>query len=109
MGSIYVLNLNTQDHEDRYDGVDYQFPAKPPHGSPIAVLIPKEAATHMFGWNLKDKTDVLVRLGKATEYDPKSKNFVQVKGAIQWLANFVFDEVAQVQQSTLEKRTPSLV
>ena len=57
---VYVTNKNEDLlHQDRFNGVDYFFePGKP-------EIVPVEAATHMFGWNKKDKTENLVRLGWA--------------------------------------------
>jgi|SRR5208282_3191604 len=101
MGSIFVINTNAEPHQDRYDGEEYVFPPKEP------ILVPKEAATHMFGWNMKDKTDTLVRLGWATRYDPVLKNFVENPEGVKRLAGFLFDEVATVQKSSLAKHKPA--
>ena len=107
MGSIFVINTNADDHVDRYNGEEYIFPGKKDEKDPgTPVLVPKEAATHMFGWNLPDKTDTLVRLGWATRYDPKQKCFVEDSSGIKRLAGFVFDEVATVQKSVLERARP---
>ena len=95
MDGIFVTNTNKFTHEDRYDGEDYIFPTGE------KVYIPKAAATHLFGWNLKDKTDALVRLGWAMKYDPAAKNYVEDKEGVQKLAGFVFEEAMIVAKSSL--------
>jgi hypothetical protein len=95
MDGIFVTNKNPELHADRYNGEDYVFPPGE------KVFVPKAAATHMLGWNMKDKSDALVRLGKAMRYDPALKNFVEDSEGVRWLANFVFDEAVMVPQSTL--------
>jgi hypothetical protein len=103
---IFVTNMNGVDpkgvidpkvaftHEDRYDGEDFVFPPGE------RVLISAEAATHMFGRNLVDKTDTLLRLGWANKYDPKSKNMVEDKDGVKRLAAFVFEEAVMVAKSS---------
>ena len=96
MGSqVFVTNRNKFHHTDRFNGEDYEFPAGK------AVLIPVDAAIHMFGYGLKDKTDTLVRLGWAMKLDEEGKRFVDDPEGIRKLAGFVFDEAVTVQQSSL--------
>lgn len=54
---LTVTNKNNFDFDGRYNGVDYRFP----QGKTVAV--PDDAAKHIFGVGLGDKTDVLVRHG----------------------------------------------
>jgi hypothetical protein len=101
MDGIFVTNKNKFLHTDRYDGEDFVFPPGE------KVFISKPAATHMFGWNLNDTTEVLVRLGWATAYDKELKNFVEDKEGVAKLANFVFDEAVMVSKSSLAKAIES--
>jgi hypothetical protein len=58
---VYVTNKNDFVHHDRFNGQDFIFhPNK-------AEVVPFEAASHMFGWNKKDKTPTLLRLGWAND------------------------------------------
>jgi hypothetical protein len=97
MDGIFVTNTNKFVHTDRYDGEDFIFPPGD------KVYISKAAATHMFGWNLNDTSEVLVRLGWAMAYDKDLKNFIENKEGVQKLANFVFDEAVMVSKSSLAK------
>jgi hypothetical protein len=107
---IYVINMNGVDaktgeidpdraftHIDRYDGDEYVFPPKE------RVLVPKAAATHMLGWNMPDKSEVLVRLGWAMTYDPAKKDFTENPDGVKKLARFVFDDAVMVAASSLRK------
>jgi hypothetical protein len=99
---IFVTNKNDFVHQDRYDGEEYVFPPGE------RVLIPSEAATHMLGFNLPDKSEALVRLGWATMYDPAAKNYVENPDGVKRLARFVFDEAVMVSKSSLlEKLAPA--
>ena len=71
MDGIFVTNRNKEPHTDSYDGEEFSFPPN------VRVFIPKDAAVHMLGWNQKDKTEVLVRLGWAMKYDPATKNYAE--------------------------------
>lgn len=95
---IFVTNTNDFDHVDRYDGEEYVFPPKE------RVMIPFEAAVHLFGHNLVDKTDTLVRLGWAQRYDPDKKQFVEDPNGVKKLARFIFDEAVMVSKSSLERK-----
>ena len=105
---IYVINMNGVDaktgridpdlafsHVDHYNGEEFVFPPKE------RVLVPKAAAAHMLGWNMPDKSEVLVRLGWAMTYDPKSKSFVENPEGVKKLARFLFDEAVMIPKSSL--------
>ena len=81
---IFVTNKNDFLHEDRYAGDDYCFPPGE------KVLIPIDAARHMFGFQNPDKTDALVRLGWTTKLDPVRGRFVPDEDGPRKLARFVF-------------------
>jgi hypothetical protein len=95
---IFVTNTNEFDHVDRYDGEEYIFP----QGE--RVMIPWEAAVHLFGHNLKDKTETLVRLGWAMRYDEGKKQFVEDADGVRKLGRFVFEEAVMVSKSSLERK-----
>jgi hypothetical protein len=96
---IFVTNKNDFVHQDRYDGEDYVFPPGE------RVLIPSEAATHMLGFNLPDKSEALVRLGWSMTYDHTAKTYVENPEGVKKLAKFVFDEAVMVSKSSLLERT----
>ena len=95
MSSVYVTNKNDFLHQDRYDGEDYFFPPGE------TVLLPVDAAVHLFGYGLKDKTEVLVRLGWAMRYDTTAKNYVEDETGVQRLAGFVFEQAVLSRASAL--------
>lgn len=98
MDGIFVTNTNEFSHVDRYDGEEFVFvPGE-------KVYIPKAAATHLFGWNMPDKSEALTRLGWAMVYDPKAKTFVEDVQGVKKLAKFVFDEAVMVSKSSLAER-----
>lgn len=84
---IFVRNTGDFDHSDSYNGQDFDFPKGE------RVLIPVEAAMHMFGFNRVDKTDNLSRLGWA--------NLPNDQGAKQ-LAKFVFTQAVMIEQPVEE-------
>lgn len=93
MGSVYVTNTNEETHTDRYDGEDYLFhPGE-------RTLVPEDAACHMLGYRLLDKTETLVRLGKAMKYDPQLRNYGENPEGVRWLANFRFEEAVMTPRS----------
>jgi hypothetical protein len=102
MGSVFVTNTNDFQHQDRFDGVDFLFPSNE------KVLIPTDAAVHMFGYQQPDKSETLVRLGWAMRYDPTTKNFEEDKEGVRKLANFVFEEAVMVSKSSVERRQPEI-
>jgi len=95
MNSVFVTNTNKEPHSDRYDGEDFVFPPGE------AVLIPREAAVHMLGYQLVDKTDTLVRLGWAMKYDPVTKTQIENADGVKRLAHFVFEEAVMTPRSAL--------
>jgi hypothetical protein len=83
---IFVTNKNTFNHQDSYDGEVFDFPPN------VQVMIPFNAALHMFAYQNPDKTEALLRLGWANKYDPAVKNYVEDPEGVRKLANFVFEE-----------------
>lgn len=59
MIKVVVYNGSGAPHKDRFDGIDYSFPVGE------AVVIPRDAAVHIFGMGLTDKSRHLTRLGWA--------------------------------------------
>jgi hypothetical protein len=102
MRTVFVTNKNDFQHADRFDGEDFVFPPKQ------QVAIPHDAAVHMFGYQLEDKSETLVRLGWAMKYDPATKNFEEDKEGVRKLANFVFEEAVMVSRSSLERKQPEI-
>jgi hypothetical protein len=92
MREIFVTNTNDFHFEDMFDGVEYQFPPNE------RVIVPVDAATHIFGFNMPDKTAVLSRLGWGFKYDPKSKTFTNDDEAPKRLAKFVFTRAIMVEE-----------
>jgi hypothetical protein len=92
---VFVTNQNKEVHSDRYDSEEYVFPPGE------AVLVPIEAAVHMLGYRLVDKTDTLVRLGWAMKYDPVAKTYVEDVVGVKRLAHFVFEEAVMTPKSAL--------
>lgn len=88
MNEIFVTNKNEFPHEDAYDGQPFMFMP----GEKVALT--RHAATHMFGFNLKDKTETLVRLGWA--------NLANEEGVTR-LRKFVFTEAQLVERPIEEK------
>ena len=93
MPEIFVTNHNDFHHSDRYNGVDFEFPPKE------RVAIPTEAATHMFGFNMPDKNEILTRLGWATMYDPTIKQWANDPSGVKKLARFVFTRAKMVEET----------
>jgi len=56
---IFVRNNSGSDFQDRYDGIDHVFP----DGKLVECSI--EAARHIFGYGVEDKTQHMIRLGWA--------------------------------------------
>jgi hypothetical protein len=96
---IFVTNKNSFVHQDRYDGEDFVFPPGE------RVLISSDAATHLFAFNLPDKSEALVRLGWSMTYDPEKKTYVENLEGVKKLARFVFDEAVMVSKSSLLEKT----
>lgn len=83
MREIFVTNRNDFHHSDCFDGTEYNFPPNE------RVALSVDAATHMFGFNLPDKTQVLTRLGWTFNLDRERKIVIDDSGAAK-LARFVF-------------------
>lgn len=92
MNEVFVTNRNTFVHEDRFNGHPYVFPKGE------KVLIPIEAARHMFGFGASDKTEALVRLGWANP-GPLDEGDAGVKK----LALFVFTQAKVIEEPVDEK------
>jgi len=97
---IFVTNKNDFYHEDAFNGQKFAFEP----GS--KQLIDAEAASHMFGFGRKDKTENLLRLGWSNLPDDEG---------VRWLAKFVFtdarvveveseDEQEEVKQEQVEQK-----
>lgn len=94
MGMLFVTNTNDFHHTDKFDGEEYHFPP----GEKVAVS--EDAATHMFGRNLVDKTNALQRLGWAMAYDPDTGTFSANDEGVKKLAKFVFTPAVLVEGSS---------
>jgi len=81
---LTVTNGNEFNFAGRFDGVDFSFPA----GKTTAL--PEDAAKHIFGVGLADKTDVLVRHGWMT-------NGAAFASAMSILNKFSFNVADQVE------------
>lgn len=81
---LTVTNGNDFNFAGRFNGVDFQFPA----GKTTAL--PEDAAKHIFGVGLGDKTDVLVRHGWMT-------NGAMFAAATAILNKFSFNVADQVE------------
>lgn len=88
MKKVAVINKNVNVFKDGWHGHQYEFPPNQ------EVEIPLEAAIHIFGFNLKDKTKNLVRLGIANHKD--GKNFLE---------NFAIKAIEMVRADDLEELT----
>lgn len=87
MNQLFVTNNTGADHTDMYNGKEFFFPTGE------KTLVPAEAAYHMFGFGKKDKTENLIRVGKA--------NLPNDQGA-KWLAKFVFTEPVMIERPAEE-------
>jgi hypothetical protein len=88
---IFVTNKSGQFHSDMFDGEEYSFPVNE------KVPVPIDAATHMLGFNLKDKTETLVRLGWAMKFDGQ-RGFVDNPEGTKRLSKFVFSRAVMVEE-----------
>lgn len=90
---IFVTNHNDFYHSDAFGGVVYEFPPKE------RVLVPVDAAVHMFGFNMPDKSDALSRLGWSWYPDPKTGRVVNddTEG-VKKLAKFVFTKAVTIEE-----------
>jgi hypothetical protein len=90
MNELFVTNKNGFNHKDSFNGVEYAFPVDE------EVLVPVEAAEHMFGFRRPNKSDNLVRLGWA--------NLPNEEG-VKRLAKFVFTQPVMVRAPVEETPT----
>lgn len=88
---LFVVNKNAFHHQDRYNGQNYLFPPGE------KVMLSMEAARHMFGLGVKDKTPVMHRNGWAFKYDPATRQFEEDKEGVTKLKNFVFTRAKLVE------------
>lgn len=89
---IFVTNKNDFFHADAFDGTEYAFPPGE------KVTVPTDAATHMLGFGLADKTDTLVRLGWASRANPQTKRMEEDPTGVERLAKFVFTRAVMVEE-----------
>ena len=89
---LFCVNKNNFHHEDSYDGKLYQFPPGQ------KVMVPFDAAQHMFGLGVPDKTSIMHRLGWGFKYDSDTKSFTEDKEAVTKLKNFVFTKAVVIEQ-----------
>jgi hypothetical protein len=104
MGNVYVINRNDGVdgrekliHVDHYNGEEYVFPPGE------RVLVPVDAAVHMFGMGLEDQSDTLTRLGWNMKYDPATKLISDDPAGVKRLANFVFEEAVFTPKGALAR------
>lgn len=88
---IFVTNHNDFHHTDSFAGVEYDFPPKE------RVIVPVDAAVHMFGFNSPDKSATLARLGWVWTMDEKTRKFVEDPEGVKKLAKFVFTKAVMVE------------
>ncbi len=94
--TLWITNMNGEDHADRFDGEDYYFP----RGEPVEV--PVEGASLMFGYGEENKTSTLMRAGKA----PTAND---LKSGLVWLANFAFNNAKPTEQGAPLLQSPEAV
>lgn len=90
---VFVVNKNDFHHADAFDGIQYEFPPGE------KVQVPVDAAVHMFGYGLADKTDTLVRLGWASRYNAVIKRMEEDPTGVRRLAKFVFTKAVMVEDT----------
>jgi len=95
MEQIYVTNTNGFTHSDRYAGTDYVFPPSE------KVLIDVDAARHMFGFGVPDKTETLTRIGWANAAPGEPAD-----AGVRKLAAFIFSK-ARVVEEVVSDAAPS--
>lgn len=77
---IFVTNKNEFLHTDRYNGVEFVFPAGE------KTLVPVDAARLFFGFQAPDKTEALIRQGWGNDPEGPKK-----------LARFIFTQGVMVE------------
>ena len=91
---VKVMNMSGAPHRDRYDGRDYEFPADG------TVIIPADAAVHIFGMGLSDRSRQIVRLNWAP-------TTAQIPEALERLNCFLFEQVKEGDDEELVTEIPS--
>lgn len=94
---LFCVNKNNFHHEDSFDGQLYAFPPGQ------KVMVPLEAAQHMFGVGQADLTAIMHRKGWAFKYNPDTKSFEEDKEGVSKLKNFVFTKAVMVEQAVEKK------
>ena len=89
---VRVANCSGVEHRDRFNGEDYVFPLH------ATTTVPYEAAVHIFGMGLKDRSRQITRLGWA----PSSSDLAS---AIKRLDAFLFENVVEED----EEEQPQIV
>lgn len=95
MGMVKVINKHPVRFRDRYDGKDFVFEPNE------AVLMPDDAARHIFGYGDANKLPYLSRIGKllTTQVDGQGG----VKDAMKWLERFEFrEQVLKMEDRVVE-------
>ena len=97
---LFCVNRNDFVHTDRYAGEDYVFePGQ-------KVMLSLDAARHMFGVGVADKTPVMHRLGWAFKYNPETKSFSEDTDAVTKLKNFVFTKAKLIEDAPAPAAMP---
>lgn len=95
MGMVKVINKHSMRFRDRYDGKDFVFEPNE------AVLMPDDAARHIFGYSDPDKMPYLARIGKLT--NTQVEGIGGVKDAMKWLERFEFrEQVLKMEDRVVE-------
>lgn len=95
---IGVTNNGKETLGARYDGQDFEF--KP--GVPVALS--DEAATHIFGYGLDDKSRALIRLGWLVNSTALNDALKRLDDFVFSEAKVVFDEPAQINGTPMAER-----
>ena len=90
---LFCVNRNNFYHEDAYDGHTYGFPPGE------KVMVPLEAARHMFGVGESNLSAIMHRKGWAMRYNPESKTYEEDPDGVQKLKNFKWTKAQLVEQS----------
>ena len=94
---LTVTNRNNFDFTGRFDGTDYNFPAK------ATVAVPDDAARHIFGVGVADKTDTLVRHGWMTHSGARDQALQILNGFAFGVANeLTAGEIIEVEAEVVD-------
>lgn len=97
---LFCVNTNKFHHEDSFDGHVYSFPPGE------KVMVPREAAEHMFGVGGTDFTAVMHRKGWAFKYNPETRQFEEDKDGITKLKNFKWTKAKLIEQTVEQVEKP---